>query len=489
MGHGSGYDSSGGAASTEAHFDDMRTKAGLVDVAGDDARSIGGDLVRTISGLPAMGALMSPGSALAIAQQGAALSLGPDGLYTVSTRYEVLARGVRLSATLYQQTDLAQTRALAALRMATAAPRLSSAITTAAVLGSVDTLADLLHQGHFTWCGVADGSLSSSFRTHFTSQLQSQFRADPELTDDTIRTLRIAMFLGTGGAASTTEQQLGAIVALGRMFGAFEDDRPLSVTQVRATAKVSGDVSTRGTVGGLLDEEAASEGRSNDAGARLSVRRRIGADGQGHWVVDVSGTQAWSVGGPPDPADATANVLALGGLPSSLYPAIGAAISRAMAAEGVRPGAEPVMLVGHSQGGIVAARLAQNSYFRSRYRVTNLLTAASPESRIALPTSVQALSIEHRGDPVPRMDARAEPDAANRTRVVIDPRAYMKKPGASPFEQHWGGVYAESGDRYLGRDNRDPLIRAWYARTEGFMNGTTHTYDYTLSRPPAPGSK
>jgi pimeloyl-ACP methyl ester carboxylesterase len=82
---------------------------------------------------------------------------------------------------------------------------------------------------------------------------------------------------------------------------------------------------------------------------------------------------------------------------------------------------DPVMLVGHSQGGMVAAQAAAdtgNGNFG--YNVTHVVTAGSPIARADVPSHVQVLAIENSRDLVPHLDARDNPDRPNWTTVTFD---------------------------------------------------------------------
>ena len=75
------------------------------------------------------------------------------------------------------------------------------------------------------------------------------------------------------------------------------------------------------------------------------------------------------------------------------------------------------MLVGHSQGGIVAADAAHDFVASGQFNVTHVVTLGAPVGRIEVPPTVAMLSLENRDDIVPHLDAADNPDAANRTTV------------------------------------------------------------------------
>lgn len=80
-----------------------------------------------------------------------------------------------------------------------------------------------------------------------------------------------------------------------------------------------------------------------------------------------------------------------------------------------------IMLVGHSQGGMVATALAADPAFRDEFEVKHVVSAGSPVAQVAhLPAAVTGLHLEHRGDAVPLLDGEGNPDQPNRVTVVFD---------------------------------------------------------------------
>lgn len=116
------------------------------------------------------------------------------------------------------------------------------------------------------------------------------------------------------------------------------------------------------------------------------------------WSVVVRGTQKWAPGA-ANPQDMTTNLEEVAGIASDQSRAILAAMEMA----GIAPG-EPVEFVGHSQGGIVAARLAADPALVSDYAVVSVLTAGSPIAGSAPAPGVGVLALENTRDLVPALD-------------------------------------------------------------------------------------
>ena len=85
---------------------------------------------------------------------------------------------------------------------------------------------------------------------------------------------------------------------------------------------------------------------------------------------------------------------------------------------GVRPD-EPVMLVGHSEGGIVAVNAACHAAASRDFDITHVDTAGAPIGDVArrLPATVRVLALEHDADLVPHLDGATNPDRPNITTV------------------------------------------------------------------------
>jgi len=130
------------------------------------------------------------------------------------------------------------------------------------------------------------------------------------------------------------------------------------------------------------------------------------------WVVHVPGTQDWDGDGEGSPMDMAANVALVGGRRTAVVEGVTAALVGA----GARPG-QPVALVGHSQGGMIALDLAADPGLRRIVTVTHVVTAGSPVTGRTPPVGVQVLALEHDDDLVPRLDGRTHPD--RRDRVVV----------------------------------------------------------------------
>jgi hypothetical protein len=166
---------------------------------------------------------------------------------------------------------------------------------------------------------------------------------------------------------------------------------------------------------GMCYRDAAA---SDDDQGQIDVRVLSHPDGSRSYIVDIPGTKDWQ----PAPLrhhhrlnDLGTNLHVMGGNDTAYQEGIVEALRRAGASA-----TDPVMLVGYSQGGIVAAQTAADLAGSGGFNVTHVVTAGSPVARIDVPDSVQVLSLENRHDIVAHLDAADNPDRTNVVTVSFD---------------------------------------------------------------------
>lgn len=126
----------------------------------------------------------------------------------------------------------------------------------------------------------------------------------------------------------------------------------------------------------------------------IRVERYVDAEGRGETEVFIAGTGDWTMGTGSNPFDFESNVALVAGIPAASYIAVEMALKRS----GVRPG-DRVRFIGHSQGGLIAARMAESG----RYTTTGLLTAGAPLGSLQIHGHYPAVSLAHTDDVVPRL--------------------------------------------------------------------------------------
>jgi pimeloyl-ACP methyl ester carboxylesterase len=224
-------------------------------------------------------------------------------------------------------------------------------------------------------------------------------------------------------------------------------------------------------VADLLARVAASYPDAGAAAGTVRVLRVVGADGKRAWVVAIPGTQDWSPVPGSDPFDATADVASMAGA----IPAAGVEVVRALELAGAGPG-EPVLLAGHSLGGMLAAQLAADARIRRRFDIRCVLTAGSPIARYAVPDDVAVLSLEHADDLVPALDGLENPDRASWV-TVYAPSGPLPVP-ATPAAAHDVRRYVATGARVDA--STDPSLVAWRAVLRPFLAGAGVTATETV---------
>ncbi len=147
----------------------------------------------------------------------------------------------------------------------------------------------------------------------------------------------------------------------------------------------------------------------------IDVRILTMPDGTRRAIVDITGTKAWDPHPTRDVTDLTTNVRALAGRDTAYEDGVLAALHKAGVGRN-----DDVMLVGHSQGGLIAVNAARHA--RGRFRITHVITAGAPVGVLlaTVPAGTQVLALENRHDLVPALDQRANPDRRNVTTATVD---------------------------------------------------------------------
>jgi pimeloyl-ACP methyl ester carboxylesterase len=227
------------------------------------------------------------------------------------------------------------------------------------------------------------------------------------------------------------EDTVATVVAVAEVFGGFREGTGHAEADGFPTRPADDHVpdDLEGLYNGLDDVNGRANWGPNDEenpDAEFSTVRVMSVtqpDGTQAWVVQIPGTQVWDVTSGGNPVDATNNLRLVAGQDT----AQNEAIVEAMRLAGIKPG-EPVMLMGHSQGGITAMSLASDPDVQQEFTVTHVMTAGSPVSRFTPPAGVTVLSLEHEQDPVPRVDGRGNPASSDWVTVTRDSTGDLARP-------------------------------------------------------------
>ncbi|MGC4112902.1 MAG: lipase family protein [Nocardioides sp.] len=416
----------------------------LREYAADDARLLAdGDLLQS-----------APLSPVTFAEAEAAVAgatAGPHGLLEAAVRCEADALLVRGAVATYVESDR-----LAALSLEVLAHELGRAVGQALRM-SLPTLAIAGLVAVPAWQHV-----SARTRARLGSQLGSQLEGwlgdHPEAVQHLVD--------GEGGVLDgllgLPPLHLGPGSADSDLARLYPRESPPQVVRRPDLRTPLADVAPRdlpGLMRHLRQTNALSvPGRTGDQGT-IEVQRLRTQGGPDRFVVYLPGTDdprtaPWSHG--HEVRDLPADLRVLAGE----HAAYATGIEDAMAQAGIRP-RDPVLLVGHSLGGMEAATLLAHG---SPYRVTHVVTAGSPIAGVGgYPAGAHMLSLENRGDVVPLLDGRDNADAVQHVTVQFD------EGGRSVLDGHDLRHYVHGAAAVAA--SRDPSIDEQLAslRAAGFV--------------------
>lgn len=187
-----------------------------------------------------------------------------------------------------------------------------------------------------------------------------------------------------------------------------------SAVRVRPTEYSSRPVAPPSGVGELIDRVPGSA--EGDAQIRLERYPGAGAAGaeKDRWVLYLGGTIDLGLAPGTEPFDMTSNLYATAGRDAGSLRAAAQALTHA----GVAP-TDPVLLVGYSQGGLLAAQLERSGDFT----VAGVLTVGAPIGQLAITAPTAAIA--HTEDLVPALggvERERSPD-----RILIQRSAFANR--------------------------------------------------------------
>ncbi|MBF4163533.1 alpha/beta hydrolase family protein [Nocardioides acrostichi] len=213
---------------------------------------------------------------------------------------------------------------------------------------------------------------------------------------------------------------LGALVLLPSAAGVLGGLYPATPVRVVPRGDLLAGASGRApsSIYDLLEHlgqlSALSPGDSPDNGT-IEVQSFTGPDGVVRHIVYLPGTDdmttlPWTAD--DDVRDLGANLDLVGEQPDRYTQGV----LDVLAQIGVQPG-EPVLMVGHSQGGMVAAGALAHG---SPYHVSHVVTFGAPVGQLGgLPAGSHVLSLENAGDVVPHLEGSANADSPQHTTVTF----------------------------------------------------------------------
>ncbi|MBD5785770.1 hypothetical protein IF650_06210 [Cellulosimicrobium terreum] len=256
--------------------------------------------------------------------------------------------------------------------------------------------------------------------------------------------------LGGGTAVGDAASVLEPLERLRTHRDRYDDDPVVTRLETPDGFTLPDPTDTSGALGAV----AALYDTEHLPGSVVSVQR-IDKGGADAWVVAIPGTQ---LGEEDNVFSMTSNLVLMDSDVERRVQADGArAVLAAMADAGIAPG-DDVLLVGHSQGGMIAATVAAASV--GTYSVRHVVTAGSPVAGHALPAGVKGTHLETQGEAVSDLDGAENPQTPDRVTVVgelrdAQGRPLAKVPHSVHFHQEVLAEAATVGDRGLEENLAD----------------------------------
>jgi pimeloyl-ACP methyl ester carboxylesterase len=133
---------------------------------------------------------------------------------------------------------------------------------------------------------------------------------------------------------------------------------------------------------------------------------------------------------------------------------------------------DPVMLVGFSQGGIMAGHLAA---YNSDYNWDAVVVAGAPIDSMPIPSSTTVVSVQHDGDLVPRLDSVIS--SARRICAAAAELDDINSPSPLAF-QGVGGIHNAAAYNSTLQSQIDRVPPATQDDLNAYFIGDDDTYGY-----------
>jgi hypothetical protein len=355
--------------------------------AGDDAGAMKlGDLVES--------APVSPPTFLDAEAALLAATSGSEGALPASVCWETDALLLRVTVRSFRETDDLVHAGFEALDYA-----LGRALGTTLPATAPSLLA-------LTLLGVVDGDDLQQWAIDHPDLVQHLVNGGGGLLDGLLG----PALPGPTGFTPDTESAAGILAAL------YGPDGGATVTPLDVQVPSSG--AQPGTVADVvahLGELSALSGPDHpELDGTIEIQTLTAPDGQVRHIVYLPGTDdmatlPWTQDS--DVRDLATNLQLVAGHDNAYQQGILEAMHQA----GIGPD-EPVLLAGHSQGGMEAAAILGQG--GGGFDVTHVVTAGSPTAQVdGFPPGSHVLSLEHDGDVVPLLDGEDNPDSVQQVTV------------------------------------------------------------------------
>ncbi|MCW2791035.1 MAG: hypothetical protein JWO76_133 [Nocardioides sp.] len=433
----------GGSEGVEATYSHVLALATTYDTAGNQMRDWAGIGARTMrNGDLVESAILAPISFGEAEVAVLAATTGPDGVLVESLAWETDAILIRVTVRVFRETDDLVHGAfevvdylvgrMIGMTLVVTAPALLLGAITAGPLAYVvwQHLPPALQQQLQDDAAGAGADLEDWLAQH-PEVLQHLINGGGGLLDglwDGVTPLTPGGPFGIPSFTPDTESAAGLLAAL------YGDDSPFETHSTDLTVP-SGTVQP-GSLADVIAHLGETNDLSNDQHPENNGTIEIQTIDDGHGGVrhivylpgtDDMATLPWTQDG--DVRDMATNFALINGQDTAYTQGI----LQAMHDAGIKPG-DPVLLAGHSQGGMEAAAILSTNH---DYNVTNVVTAGSPTAQVdGFPPGTHVISLENQGDVVPLLDGEENPDSPQQVTV------HFNDQGSSVGDSHGLDHYA-----------------------------------------------
>jgi hypothetical protein len=431
----------GGVAGIEAKYDAVHALADLFDATGDELRAWAGDGLRALADPDLISSAPLSPPTFALAES--ALFAATAELLPGSLGWEADAGLVRAAVTALRASDQASRLAIEALdwqlgRAAGSALRIAGP----ALVGGL--------------C-----ALPPHVRARLGAEVERWVVHHPGIAQHAVNGGG-GLLSGLSGVPVPGNRSATALLAK-----AYDDGAPATTRRpdldAPAGRRQPGSVS--GLVEHLSEVATLSPGPDSPLNGTIEVQSLDAGTQHARHVVYLPGTddlttRPWTQDG--DIRDLGSDLRSAAGEPTAYQRGILDALRQA----GIGPH-EPVLLVGHSLGGMEAVALASRD---TGFAITDVVTAGSPTAQVdGFPEGVHVLSLEHRGDVVPLLDGADNPDTREQTTVAFDDGGRPEVEAKHGYGHYIAGAAAVDA-------SPNPSIAAEVAglHDRGFLGSTGH---------------
>ncbi len=210
---------------------------------------------------------------------------------------------------------------------------------------------------------------------------------------------------------------------------------------------------------------------ANSEAATIAIQCFKKKDGSKSWLVTIPGTD----GKPHSPFGWEQNAEVMSAYKSDRVKADSARmVISAMKKAGIQKN-DPVALIGHSQGGIVAAAIASD--YSKEYNIQHVVTAGSPIANHNIPEKTWVTSIEMEDELVANLDGKSNPSRSNwvtiRAKATHFDRKNIKNSKKSKENNENNEKYDISGVTVKGIDEKGTLTHDLHYHQAAYEDAST----------------